>query len=230
MIAKPDYKIINWALETNCWREERKEREVVQKKVWKKCCNYLLGIIYKLLEGSRRDGKEVVQKKIKKSSKKSSKKVQIFFSKKRSNKSLTKRFKWLYCGILHNGGSTKKVRKKSSKKSSKKSLKKKFEKKVQKMFKKKFAKKVQKYYKLSEGREGGRGGWRIVIPMPESINFVDGRRQKTNLLVAGSQVIGPGPTSGYPGPFGGVPSRTGSIPHDVIQQRKPTAVQQFPWR
>jgi hypothetical protein len=229
MIAKPDYKIINWALETNCWREERKEREVVQKKVWKKCCNYLLGIIYKLLEGSRRDGKEVVQKKIKKSSKKVQKKFKKS-SKKRSNKSLTKRFKWLYCGILHNGGSTKKVRKKSSKKSSKKSLKKKFEKKVQKMFKKKFAKKVQKYYKLSEGREGGRGGWRIVIPMPESINFVDGRRQKTNLLVAGSQVIGPGPTSGYPGPFGGVPSRTGSIPHDVIQQRKPTAVQQFPWR
>jgi hypothetical protein len=29
------------------------------------------------------------------------------------------------------------------------------------MFEKKFAKKVQKYYKLSEG---GRGGWRIVIP------------------------------------------------------------------
>jgi hypothetical protein len=30
--------------------------------------------------------------------------------------------------------------------------------------------------------------------------------------------------------FGGVPSRIGSIPHDVIQHRKPTAVQQFPWR
>jgi hypothetical protein len=28
------------------------------------------------------------------------------------------------------------------------------------------------------GREGGEGGWRIVIPMPEAINFVDGRRQK----------------------------------------------------
>jgi hypothetical protein len=25
---------------------------------------------------------------------------------------------------------------------------------------------------------GGEGGWRIVIPMPEAINFVDGRRQK----------------------------------------------------
>jgi hypothetical protein len=25
---------------------------------------------------------------------------------------------------------------------------------------------------------GGWGGWRIVIPMPEAINFVDGRRQK----------------------------------------------------
>jgi hypothetical protein len=61
---------------------------------------------------------------------------------------------------LHNGGSTKK-----------------FEKKFEKMFEKKFAKKVQKYYKLSEaGREGGR---RIVIPMPEAINFVDGRRQKS---------------------------------------------------
>jgi hypothetical protein len=46
------------------------------------------------------------------------------------------------------------------------------------MFEKKFAKKVQKYYKLSEGREGREGGWRIVIPMPEAINFVDGRRQK----------------------------------------------------
>jgi hypothetical protein len=58
------------------------------------------------------------------------------------------------------------------------------------MFEKKFAKKVRKCYKLSEGgreegREGGReegrggrGGWRIVIPMPEAINFVDGRRQK----------------------------------------------------
>jgi hypothetical protein len=29
-----------------------------------------------------------------------------------------------------------------------------------------------------EGGEGGReGGWRIVIPRPEAINFVDGRRQ-----------------------------------------------------
>jgi hypothetical protein len=46
------------------------------------------------------------------------------------------------------------------------------------MFEKKFAKKVQKYYKLLEGGEGREGGWRIVIPMPEAINFVDGRRQK----------------------------------------------------
>jgi hypothetical protein len=38
----------------------------VQKKVRKKCCNYLLGINYKLLEGSQGDGKEVVRKKIKK--------------------------------------------------------------------------------------------------------------------------------------------------------------------
>jgi hypothetical protein len=56
-----------------------------------------------------------------------------------------------------------------------------FEKLFEKMFEKKLAKKVRNYYKLSEGRGGvgGReGGWRIVIPMPESINFVDGRRQK----------------------------------------------------
>jgi hypothetical protein len=74
-----------------------------------------------------------------------------------------------------------KVRKKCLKKSSKKSSKKKFEKKFEKMFEKKFAKKVRKYYKLSEGGRGGvgRGGWRIVIPMPEAINFVDGRRQQT---------------------------------------------------
>jgi hypothetical protein len=50
----------------------------------------------------------------------------------------------------------------------------------EKMFEKKFAKKVRKYYKLSEGRGGeGWGGCRIVIPMPEAINFVDGRRQKS---------------------------------------------------
>jgi hypothetical protein len=58
----------------------------------------------------------------------------------------------------------KKVRKKSSKKSSKKSL-----------------KKSLKILQIVGGREGGEGregGWRIVIPMPEAINFVDGRRQK----------------------------------------------------
>jgi hypothetical protein len=44
------------------------------KKSSKKCCNYLLDIIYKLLEGSRRDGKEVVQKKDKKKFKKKFKK------------------------------------------------------------------------------------------------------------------------------------------------------------
>jgi hypothetical protein len=32
-----------------------------------------------------------------------------------------------------------------------------------------------------EGGEGGEGGWRIVIPRPEAINFVDGRRQKWSL-------------------------------------------------
>jgi hypothetical protein len=63
-------------------RGEREEREVVRKKFRKKCCNYLLGIIYKLLEGSQGDGKEVVQKKIKKSSKKSSKKVRKKVQKK----------------------------------------------------------------------------------------------------------------------------------------------------
>jgi hypothetical protein len=58
-------------------REGVEEREVVQKKFEKKfdkrskkgrkkCCNYLLGIIYKLLESSRGDGKEVVRKKIEK--------------------------------------------------------------------------------------------------------------------------------------------------------------------
>jgi hypothetical protein len=27
---------------------------------------------------------------------------------------------------------------------------------------------------------GGEGGWRIVIPMPEALNCVEGRRQKVN--------------------------------------------------
>jgi hypothetical protein len=34
-----------------------------------------------------------------------------------------------------------------------------------------------------EGGEGREGGWRIVIPRPEAINFVDGRRQKLSLIV-----------------------------------------------
>jgi hypothetical protein len=40
------------------------------------------------------------------------------------------------------------------------------------------------------GREGGegRGGWRIVIPMPEAINFVDGRRQK--MILSASALSG----------------------------------------
>jgi hypothetical protein len=54
-------------------------------------------------------------------------------------------------------------------------LKKKFEKKFEKKFKKKFEK---KFKKITNCRRGGEGGWRIVIPMPEAINFVDGRRQK----------------------------------------------------
>jgi hypothetical protein len=48
-------------------------------------------------------------------------------------------------------------------------------------------KKVRKNYKLLEGREGGRkgrGGWRIVIPMPEALNAVEGRRQKAVLQMA----------------------------------------------
>jgi hypothetical protein len=62
-----------------------------------------------------------------------------------------------------------------------KKVQKKFEKKFEKMFEKKFAKKFENITNCRRkgGREGGReGGWRIVIPMPEAINFVDGRRQK----------------------------------------------------
>jgi hypothetical protein len=55
---------------------------VFEKKFEKKCCNYLLGIIYKLLEGSQGDGKEVVRKKDKKSFEKSLKKVQKKVQKK----------------------------------------------------------------------------------------------------------------------------------------------------
>jgi hypothetical protein len=33
-----------------------------------------------------------------------------------------------------------------------------------------------------EGGEGREGGWRIVIPMPEAINFVDGRRQRAKCI------------------------------------------------
>jgi hypothetical protein len=137
----------------------RRGREVVQKKVRKKCCNYLLGIIYKLLEGSRGDVKEVVRKKDKKKFKKK--------FEKSSNKSSTKRFKWLYCGILHNGRSMKKVQKK-------------FEKKFEKMFEKKFAKKVWKYYKLSEeGREGGREGGELSFQC---------LRPSTSLMAAGKNM------------------------------------------
>jgi hypothetical protein len=62
-----------------------------------------------------------------------------------------------------------KFKKKSFKKSSKKSSKI-----VQKKVGKKVGKKVIKNYKLLEGREGG---WIIVIPMPEALNCVEGRRQ-----------------------------------------------------
>jgi hypothetical protein len=35
------------------------------------------------------------------------------------------------------------------------------------------------------GREGREGGWRIVIPMPEAINFVDA---STSLMAAGKNI------------------------------------------
>jgi hypothetical protein len=54
--------------------------------------------------------------------------------------------------------------KKSFKKSSKKG-----QKKVRKI--------IIKNYKLLEGR-GGRGGWRIVIPMPKALSFAESCRQK----------------------------------------------------
>jgi hypothetical protein len=57
--------------------------------------------------------------------------------------------------------------------------------KVQKKSSKKSSK--NNYTKITncwrEGRGGeGWGGWRIVIPMPEAINFVDGRRQKHSIV------------------------------------------------
>jgi hypothetical protein len=55
--------------------------------------------------------------------------------------------------------------KKSSKKCLKKSLLKKFE-------------NITNCRREGGDRRGGEGGWRIVIPMPEAINFVDGCRQK----------------------------------------------------
>jgi hypothetical protein len=60
---------------------------------------------------------------------------------------------------------------KSSKKTRKK-IQKKIQKIVKKIVRKKVWKRVIKNYKLLKG------GWRIVIPMPEAINFVDGRSQK----------------------------------------------------
>jgi hypothetical protein len=94
-------------------------------------------------------GRRLFEKKIKKSSEKSSKKVRIFFSKKGrlkvrqkgSNDSIAE-----YCIMA-------KVQKKFKKK-----VRKKIQKKFKKNFEKKFAKKVQKYYKLlEEGRRGGEG-------------------------------------------------------------------------
>jgi hypothetical protein len=66
----------------------------------------------------------------------------------------------------------------------KKKVLKKVQKKVQKKFLKKFKKKFKKSSKKSSknnykklqivGGEGGReGGWRIVIPMPEALNYVE---------------------------------------------------------
>jgi hypothetical protein len=69
---------------------------------------------------------------------------------------------------LHNGGSTKKVRKKSSKKSSKKSLKKKFEKKFRKCLKKSLLKKFKNITNCrregGEGREGGELSFQCLRP------------------------------------------------------------------
>jgi hypothetical protein len=98
------------------------------------------------LEGSRGNAKEVVRKKDKKVQKKVHKKFKKKF-KKRSNKS---------CGILHNGGSTKKVRKKSSKKSSKKSLK--------KSLLKKFENITNCRREGGEGREGGELSFQCLRP------------------------------------------------------------------
>jgi hypothetical protein len=56
-------------------------------------------------------------------------------------------------------------------KSSKKKFKKKF-KKSSKISSKISLKIIIKNYKLLKGR----GGWRIVIPMPEAINFVDNKQ------------------------------------------------------
>jgi hypothetical protein len=123
ILVKLIIKLLNWALITNGRRGEKEEREVVQKKVRKKCCNYLLGIIYKLLEDSRGGGKEVVRKNDKKSSKKVLKKF-----KKSSKKSSRK--------------GRKKVRQKGSNDSIAEyclmaEVRKKFEKKVQNKFEKK---------------------------------------------------------------------------------------------
>jgi hypothetical protein len=173
------------------------------------------------LEGSRGDGKEVVRKKrykkFKKSSKKSSKKRQIKVRQKGSNDSIAE-----YCILAE----VQKSLKKKFKKSSKKSLKKKFKKKFQKMFEKKFTKKVRKYYKLSEGGRGGEGGReggrRIVIPMPEAINFVDGRRQKSQMnQKAGSarQCQAVHQSSSYPNPKCWTSHLGQQVPqHDVIRR------------
>jgi hypothetical protein len=65
----------------------------------------------------------------------------------------------------------KKFEQKSLKKSSKKSLKKSSKKCLKKSL-------LKKFKNITNCQRVGWGGWRIVIPMPEAINFVDGRRQK----------------------------------------------------
>jgi hypothetical protein len=57
---------------------------------------------------------------------------------------------------------------------------KKLKKKNNKNQKKKFEKKFEIFQIVGgrEGLRGGEGGWRIVIPMPEALNCVEGRRQK----------------------------------------------------
>jgi hypothetical protein len=59
--------------------------------------------------------------------------------------------------------------------------------KVQKKLEKKVQKKVWKIIIKNYKLRGGRGGWIIVIPMPEAIKFVNGHRQKHFCWISPSQ-------------------------------------------